>query len=156
MIVYRLAKEPYARDLTGTGARLFGGRWNPKGVPCVYASMQVSLALLERFVHAQGTDDMEGLLLLRLELDERESIIYHIDDAKLSSDWMTDFDYSQWLGQQVLGDPDVLAFSVPSAIVPSERNLIINPLSAAAANLTIKDCRPFDIDKRLRAHLAKR
>ncbi|MDH3556285.1 MAG: RES family NAD+ phosphorylase, partial [Deltaproteobacteria bacterium] len=38
MVVYRIAKEKYIRDLAGTGARLSGGRWNNKGVGILYAS----------------------------------------------------------------------------------------------------------------------
>lgn len=156
MIVYRLAKHPYVKDLSGTGAQLFGGRWNPKGVPCLYASMQVSLALLERFVHAQGMDDLEGLMLLELDLDNAKGVVYHMDEAKFNPDWKTDFDYSQWLGQQVLGNSEILAFSVPSAIVPHERNVVINPAFAGKGWLRIQGCTPFGVDQRLLGHLAQR
>ena len=53
MIVYRLAAKQYIDDRTGTGAKLFGGRWNPVGLACIYASEYISLALLEKFVHAE-------------------------------------------------------------------------------------------------------
>ena len=54
--VYRLAKEKHTRDLadlvSGEGARLYGGRWNRKGTPLVYAASHVSLAVLEALVHS--------------------------------------------------------------------------------------------------------
>lgn len=155
MVLYRLAKKPYVKDLSGTGAQLYGGRWNPQGMACLYTSMHVSLALLERFVHAQGTDDMGGLMLLELWLDDGEGIVYHMDESRFEAGWAFDFEYSKWLGQQVLSDPDILAFSVPSVIVPNERNVVVNPLAAERWALEIKKCLPFVIDERLLGHLAK-
>lgn len=153
MIVYRIAAREYIRDISGTGARLFGGRWNPKGVPCLYTSEHVSLALLERFVHAQGTDDMSGLMLLSILLPDDSDCVYHTDEKKFKTGWSADFEYSQWLGQQILGEQDMLAFSVPSAIVPFERNIIINPLSSRMDALKIYEPTPFDTDSRLLVHL---
>ncbi|MGA2738848.1 MAG: RES domain-containing protein [Bryobacteraceae bacterium] len=39
-----MTRRKYA-DLNGEGARLFGGRYNPPGVPAVYASERLSCAL---------------------------------------------------------------------------------------------------------------
>lgn len=153
MRVYRLATSKYVNDHNGTGAKLFGGRWNPKGLPCLYTSEYVSLALLERFVHAQGTDDMRDLMLLEINIEA--SAIYHTDTDQLKPDWQSDFAYSQWLGQQILGTPEIAAFSVPSAIVPYERNVVINPLSKAITSVVFSKAIPFGADLRLVAQLAK-
>lgn len=149
MTVYRLANRDYISDLTGTGARLYGGRWNPKGVECLYTSERISLALLERFVHAQGKEDMGGLMMMQIEIPEKAGLIYHTDTSRLASDWAYRFDYSQWLGEQILEETSIVAFSVPSAIVPSERNVIINP--QATDFDTVKFFRPvaFRMDPRL-------
>ncbi len=47
MTVYRFTHKKFAGELSGTGARLVGGRWNPVGVSVVYTSESISLALLE-------------------------------------------------------------------------------------------------------------
>ena len=51
MIVYRISKTKNIKDLSGTGARIFGGRWNNKGVSIIYASESRALATLEYLVH---------------------------------------------------------------------------------------------------------
>jgi len=51
VIVYRIAKTRYIYDLTGAGARLYGGRWNQKGIGMIYTSENRSLASLEFLVH---------------------------------------------------------------------------------------------------------
>lgn len=44
-----------ADDLTGTGAKRFGGRWNRRGTPMVYASGSRALTCLETVVHLGRT-----------------------------------------------------------------------------------------------------
>jgi len=41
---WRLAREEFADDaFSGEGARLYGGRWNHKGLPAIYTSECLSL-----------------------------------------------------------------------------------------------------------------
>jgi|GEM_PF-4679954 len=51
MIVYRIAQTKYAQDITGSGAKKYGGRWNRPGVAALYTSQQRSLCMLELLVH---------------------------------------------------------------------------------------------------------
>ncbi len=149
MRVYRLAYPDYILDVAGTGAQLYGGRWNPKGVPCLYTSEYLSLALLEKFVHAQGKENAAGLMLLQMEIPDSEGLIYHTDAARMAADWADNVDYSQWLGEQILKETAVVAFSVPSVIVPSERNIILNPQATHFGDVLFFEPRPFEMDARL-------
>jgi RES domain-containing protein len=46
--LFRALNPAYAREpLSGKGAALYGGRFNPKGVPALYASLSVMTALRE-------------------------------------------------------------------------------------------------------------
>ena len=46
--LYRALNPVYAREpLSGRGAELYGGRFNPKGVPALYTSLSVMTALKE-------------------------------------------------------------------------------------------------------------
>ncbi|MCA9448346.1 MAG: RES family NAD+ phosphorylase, partial [Candidatus Omnitrophica bacterium] len=51
MEVFRVAREAYKTDLSGTGARINGGRWNSPGKAVLYTSENRSLAILETLVH---------------------------------------------------------------------------------------------------------
>ena len=46
--LYRALNPIYAREpLSGRGAELYGGRFNPKGMPALYSSLSVMTALSE-------------------------------------------------------------------------------------------------------------
>lgn len=124
MIVYRIADKKYIDDREGIGAKLFGGRWNEINVPCLYTSEHISLAFLEKFIHAKGAESMKNLGLLKVEVPD--DLIFEVDVNKLKRDWVNDIDYSQWLGQQILADLSVLAFKVPSPIIAQEFNIVVN------------------------------
>jgi RES domain-containing protein len=153
MTVFRLAAKTYIDDPTGTGAKLFGGRWNQIGRPCIYTSEHISLALLEKYVHAEYRENMERIALLRIRLQDDPSLIFHIDAAKMKRDWAEDVSYTQWLGEQILQDLTLVAFTVPSAIVPSERNVIINPLANSFNAVEFQPITDFTTDFRLLSKL---
>jgi len=68
MILYRIVKCNYADDLTGTGARLYGGRWNSEGKPAIYLASSRALALLEVLVHLPPLMVPNGYLLDEIEV----------------------------------------------------------------------------------------
>lgn len=70
MIAWRLATS-LSPPLTGGGARRRGGRWNSPGVPMVYASAHLSLAVLELLVHLESDDLPDNLVAYRLEVPDR-------------------------------------------------------------------------------------
>ena len=47
MITYRISNAAYSNDISGSGAKRMGARWNSKGVPLLYTAQHISLALLE-------------------------------------------------------------------------------------------------------------
>ena len=70
MRLYRLTKSQYARDLSGTGAHLFPGRWNPAGVPVLYASASKALALAEMTLHVERSDFPLAWVCMELEVPD--------------------------------------------------------------------------------------
>jgi len=69
MRAWRICRDAYA-DLTGEGARLWGGRWNSPGRPLVYAADSAALAVLEVRVHLDLSFDLlpADYVLLTLDL----------------------------------------------------------------------------------------
>ena len=51
MEVFRIARQPYIDDLSGTGGKLYGGRWNHKGTSIIHTSESRALAVVEFLVH---------------------------------------------------------------------------------------------------------
>src|SRR5690606_20838134 len=120
---------------------------------CLYTSEHLSLALLEKFIHAQGRESMAGLMLLQMELPETNGLVYHADAAQMVPNWADNVDYSQWIGEQILKETAILAFSVPSVIVPSERNVIVNPQASHFGDVLFFEPTPFEMDVRLLGRL---
>ena len=66
MVVYRVVPARWSTEpFSGNGARLYGGRWNPKGYPAVYCAGSLALAILEIRVNQAQLDPDEQYLFLR-------------------------------------------------------------------------------------------
>lgn len=143
MIVHRLAKAAFTA-LDGEGARLFGGRWNSPGRPMIYAAASPSLAVLEVLVHLDLPPELmpDDYRLLSLDLPD-EGPIEHIDQTP-------DNDGARLaIGDRFLTQMASLALTVPSVVVPQERNTLINPRHPAAIGLRLLSNEPFSLDARL-------
>jgi len=148
MILYRITSRAYARDLSGTGAMLYGGRWNPKGLRMIYTSQSLSLATLETIVNLSGEQIPNNLYCVELELPDSEPITDLTQP--LPPEWNT-FPYSGItvvLGKDFL-QSNQLCLRVPSAIIPTEYNYLFNPIHDDFIKVKIQDARPFILDQRL-------
>ena len=70
MIIYRLCNEEYKDDISGTGAKLAGGRWNSIGVPVLYTSEHISLAVLEILVNTNTNLIPLSYYLFKIEVPD--------------------------------------------------------------------------------------
>jgi RES domain-containing protein len=103
---------------------------------------------LEKFVHAQGKDDMTNLASLSIKIPAA-SKLYTVNAAKLDPNWPSNFGYTQWLGKQILEDMSYAGFIVPSIIIPSEMNIILNPASPTFKKIAASTPAELMVDKRL-------
>ncbi|NCI45966.1 RES family NAD+ phosphorylase [Sediminibacterium soli] len=148
MIIYRFAHPKYALDISGTGARIRGGRWNPPGVAVTYASEHISLALLEILVNTATLEELNLIQLVEIQLPDTISQ-HEVTLSALKKGWQHDFEYTQWMGKEMLQNSRSLLIRCPSAVIPSEHNLLINPLHADFRKLKPVTARGFDFDERL-------
>ena len=126
MIVYRIAKENWINDLSGIGAKLTGGRWNPKGYAVLYCASNSSLALLEKLVNIDFDLLPENLFVAELEVPDIS--VQTLDKEILSEDWHTfpSPDHLKLIGKEWLDNGLWLLLEVPSAVNPHESNFLIN------------------------------
>jgi RES domain-containing protein len=147
MITYRLASENYALDLSGEGAALYGGRWNPAGLRTLYSAQHVSLAILEILVRTLSGVRPQDYYLVILEMPDNS--INKIDSSSLKNNWKVNIEYSQWIGEEFLKENESLVLQVPSAIVERENNFVINPFHKDFKKVRIIDHEPLMLDERL-------
>lgn len=148
MIVYRFCNQRYYNDLSGNGARLYGGRWNEKGLPALYTSSSISLSLLEVLVNAQDISSLQRLSLMRVDVPTHlEPSVYKT--TRLKPGWQDDFDYTRWIGSEFLRKNEQLFIECPSAIVNEEQNFMLNPLHKNYNEIKILTSKDFVFDARL-------
>jgi RES domain-containing protein len=151
VLVWRIARERY-QALDGEGARLNGGRWNSERVPVVYASPTLALAALEYLVHVDPEDVPEDLMAMQIDIPDGLSE-KRVPTSELPADWneMPDHPARVRRGDAWMKDASIAVLRVPSAIVPEEENILINPKHVDARQVTVVHTRPFAFDPRLLA-----
>lgn len=150
MKLFRISREKYIRDLSGEGARLLGGRWNPKGVPVIYTSTHESLAALETLVHSPISNLPVDLKIVTLKIPG-DLQIKEINRNGLHDLWH-EFPappFLKTIGEEWVKTGKYLGLMVPSAVIPSENNVLLNPRHEAAHKIIIEKVRPFRFDSRL-------
>lgn len=148
MIIYRLAVESYKEDLSGAGAKIYGGRWNVPGFAAIYTAENISLAVLEILVNADKTNIPPGYFLLKLQVPD--SLLFKlIPHQSLKEKWYNDFEYTQFIGTNFLASGKEAVLKMPSAIVKEEYNYLLNPAHADFKKITIRETTHFDLDIRL-------
>lgn len=148
MIVYRITNEAYRNDISGTGAALFGSRWNSKGIHLLYTSQSISLSILESLVHLKQNQIPPFQYLLHIQLPDEKSIA-EISFKKIKNGWQKDLGYTQWIGDQFIQNKQNLFLKVPSVIVPQESNVLLNPLHNEYKAVKIIASELLELDKRL-------
>ena len=148
MIVYRLSDTKYADAIDGYGAKLFGGRWNSVGLPMLYTTQYISLAVLEILVKTTIANSPSDHSLASLSIADKVAMST-LEKAKLKSNWKMDINYSRFIGDSFLKDGNAAILQVPSAIIDTEHNYLFNPLHPDFKILKIISIAAFQFDKRL-------
>jgi RES domain-containing protein len=149
MKVYRLALTQYC-DLSGEGAKRYGGRWNLPGCPALYAGSSISASLFERLtIDPELLSSERYLLYSVMEFSIPESLIFIPKKEELPLDWnrIPAVRSSMEFGTNLLKS-GMLCFGVPSVVDPTSMNVVINPLAESFPTLETK-VYLLELDKRI-------
>jgi RES domain-containing protein len=155
MRVWRIATEApeyAADDLSGSGAKLTGGRWNQKGVPVLYCSDTPSLACLETLVHLDAGDLPLYRFLVAIDIPEKvwkARTIATVQSLETGWDSFPAGKASVNFGNQWVASNKSAVLAVPSAIVPEDLVIMINPKHADISRITATKVRRWTYDARL-------
>ena len=147
---WRIVKTRYSADaFSGEGARLYGGRWSSSGIAMVYTAGSKSLATLELLVHLDNTSVLPSFSICPVDFDE--SLVELIDPATLPRDWRQapPPNSLQAVGDDWISRSSSVVLWVPSAVIESEYNYLINPMHIDFKRLVIGSMEVFKLDPRL-------
>lgn len=150
MRVYRVSNTRFARDLSGEGARLHGGRWNHIGTACLYTSQSRSLAVLELSVNVSRASVLRYLSMVEIEIPDD---MLELDVAALPGNWREapapastkDF------GSDLMNKNEHVIIKIPSSVIPEEFNYLINPKHTLAGECRIIEIKEFTYDIRIKS-----
>jgi len=147
---WRLVKSRHAAAaFDGEGARLYGGRWNSPGTRVAYASDSIALAALEVLAHLQSTAVLQAYSLVSLSFPDES--VELLRTASLPARWrrFPSPSENQAVGDRWVASGRSLILQVPSAIIPSAANFLINPSHPEFSKVVIARPERFAFDPRL-------
>jgi RES domain-containing protein len=150
LAAWRIVKARHAAGaFDGEGARVEGGRWNSPGMPVVYTSQSAALAALEMLVHLGRGSILGAYVLIPCTFDD--ALVSRLDRKRLPRNWRS---YPappelQLIGDQWIKSGRSAALEVPSAVIETDSNYLLNPRHRDFRAIRIMDPQPFEFDLRL-------
>lgn len=156
MRVYRIAKATYsntgAEMMSGEGGLYGSARWHTKGRPIIYTATSQALATLEIAVNLKKASVILAYRILEIEVPN--ALIVKIELTMLPAGWdrkdreplMARSIGDRWLASQVS-----VGLQVPSAVIPQEYNVLLNPTHPEFNQITYGVPLDFPFDERIKA-----
>ncbi|MBP9047858.1 MAG: RES family NAD+ phosphorylase [Tabrizicola sp.] len=136
----------FVPGIDGEGSRIWGGTWNSPGLPMVYLSSSLALSALEVLVNLAPHQRRRG------ELPTYVAVAVEVDDGAIADPGFPsrqEVAMSQAVGDAWLRSASSLGLSVPSRVIPLERNVLLNPRHPAMVEVRVAVSEPFVFDDRL-------
>lgn len=126
---YRAAQaNDIEQTFSGDGGLYVAGRWHFKGRKVIYCSQSIALCTLEWLAH-HGLS-VSGFVYYKFSIDIPDELIIDFKVNDLPKNWSNNpaTNHSREFAEKHLfNQTHYLAMSVPSVIIPEEKNLVINP-----------------------------
>jgi len=150
MRFWRICRRRYAADAaTGEGARLYGGRWNSRGVRVVYASTSLALAAIETFVNLEPNLRPADLVSIEGNIPDTFEML-KLEPNALPESWYETRDESlRRFGGDLIRSGKTVALLVPSAAIHGEWNVLLNPVHRDFSTIELRVPTPFAFDVRM-------
>jgi len=148
MIIYRITARKHSSDISGTGAALYPGRWNKKGTPVLYTGESKEIALLETIVHSPPMLIPE-MDILTIEIPDYSITTLEVSDLPLNWSKYPAPVLLAEIGARWAMEGKTIALKVPSCIIFSSHNYILNCNHKEYQKVKILDHSPFHYDPRL-------
>jgi len=133
----------------GLGASLYGGRWNHKGTPVIYAAASRALCALEVLANA---DELAGDYIVTPIEVPGDLTVTTLSIEALPFNWNAGKAINETadIGTDWANSLTSAVLVVPSAVIPREHNYILNPLHPDFSKIRFSSPEPFYFDDRLR------
>jgi RES domain-containing protein len=152
--VFRIVTRKRAADaFSGEGARLYGGRWNPKGVRVAYTASSRALAMLEMLVQDQPLRAKYVIIAAWIPSIIR---IERVSPSKLPDNWQAaqHVEILRQIGADWIRRGRTAVLCVPSAVVPQESNYLLNPAHPDFNKIKLGKAEVLKTDRRLARRFA--
>ena len=149
MQVWRIAKRQHAA-FDGLGAKTYGGRWNSVGTRVVYMSASLALAVLELLVHLPGKKVPKNYVAVPAEIPDQVRCDFY-SATSLPTQWRSRAQHRALikLGDDWIANGKGAVLRVPSALIPQEENVLLNPNHPDFRQIVIHTPQPFRLDPRI-------
>jgi RES domain-containing protein len=150
--VWRLTPPAFADVLNGEGNRIFGARWNSPGRGVVYTGANLSLCVLETYVHfpAVRRTDIPEFTAIRIGVPDdagtTQISVVELERLLSSSDPVR---ACREVGDRWLTEGTDLLLIAPSIVVSEDSNIMINPTHPRMRDVAVTHKRVFRFDPRL-------
>ncbi len=146
---WRIVKEKHASTaFDGEGAWLFGGRWNSRGTRVVYASSTKALATLESLVHLNPPVTFR-YVVIPISFDH--ALVEKAPLSVLPTNWTEEPPppSTKKIGDDWAKENRSAVLELPSVIIQSEPNYLLNPAHRDFKKIVIGKPELFSFDPRL-------
>jgi RES domain-containing protein len=150
IVASRITKAAHATSaFDGEGARRAGGRWNTAGHRMVYTSASAALAALEIVVNVRRSHLLVSYVLFTCEFPE--AIVEQLAAEDLPAHWRSSPvpPETQSIGDAWLRSRRSAVLKVPSAVIETDSNFLLNPEHPDFGLIRVSKPQPFFFDARL-------
>lgn len=144
MQAWRISKADDLTGLSGAGAALYGGRWNPPDVPAVYLGLSPSGCALDPVILAGHVPQLR-FKIMHLELPAAPDLYGApaVEQLPLGWDNLPPDRPSMDFGGEWLERNEQLGLILPSAALDDTRLMLINPRHPACRQIQVVQITDF-------------